>query len=138
MKLEFESFEKAIDQLAISLDYSRSEMSQKDKGLFNQFRNSVIQCFEFTYELSWKMLKRFIEKSAPAHTLVDQFSFNDLIRIGAEQNLIHDPKLWFDFRNMRNITAHTYNENKAQEIYEEAPILLEEARFLLNQLRARQ
>lgn len=137
MKLELASFEKAIEQLKTSLDYSTSESAKKDLKLFMQFRNSVIQCFEFTYELSWKMLKRFLEKTSPTPDLVDQFSFNDLFRVGAEQGLVSTPKAWFDFRKMRNVASHTYEDKVAQEVYEAAPLLLKEATYLFQQLSIR-
>lgn len=137
MKLELASFQNAIEQLETSLGYAVSESAKKDFKLFLQFRNSVIQCFEFTYEISWKMLKRFLEKTSPTPNWVDQFSFNDLIRVGAEQGLLSNPKTWFYFRKMRNVANHTYENKIAQQVYEAAPLLLKEAAHLLQQLNAR-
>jgi hypothetical protein len=42
-----------------------------DPGLREQMRNSVIQCFEFTYELSWKMLKRYLEETEANPSEID-------------------------------------------------------------------
>ena len=60
MKLDLSSLSSALDQLEESLRYSTSEAAQADPKLFRQFRNSAVQCFEFTYELCWKMLKKMI------------------------------------------------------------------------------
>jgi len=57
--MDFTSFESAIKQLEKSIKYASSPMAEDDSGLFEQLRNSVIQCFKFTYELSvnttWKL-----------------------------------------------------------------------------------
>lgn len=56
-----------------------------DPGLFEQLRNSVIQCFVFTYELSSKMLKRFLEETAASTKDINTRSFQELIRAGNEK-----------------------------------------------------
>jgi len=58
MSLDFTPLGNAIKQLETSLQYATSSAAQADRGLFEQLRNAVIQSFEFTYELSLKMLKR--------------------------------------------------------------------------------
>ena len=62
MSLDFSSLATAIGQLENSIAFAESDMAQSNDDLFEQLRNSVIQCFEFTYELSWKMLKRYLEE----------------------------------------------------------------------------
>ncbi|CDS53867.1 hypothetical protein [Polaromonas sp. CG9_12] len=42
-------------------------------------RNSVIQCFDFSYELSWKMLKRYLEATQASPAALDTASFQNLI-----------------------------------------------------------
>lgn len=51
-----------------SLAYAHSPAAAAHSGLREQLRNSVIHCFEFTYELSWKMPKRYLEatEASPA------------------------------------------------------------------------
>lgn len=50
-RLELTPLEKAVQQLKDAIAFSCSELAKRDHKLFVQFRNSVIQCFEFTYEL---------------------------------------------------------------------------------------
>lgn len=59
LPLDLSSLENAIAQLEQSLSYFHSPIVQQDSGLALQLRAAAIQAFEFTYELSWKMLKRF-------------------------------------------------------------------------------
>jgi nucleotidyltransferase substrate binding protein (TIGR01987 family) len=137
MKLNLIPLKKAIEQLEKSLKYANSEMAKKDKELFEQFRNSVIQCFEFTYEVSWKMLKRQIEKDSASPELVDTFSYNELIRDAAERGLIDNPQQWFNYRHYRNLTAHAYDHEKAQQVFLAANDLLASSKSLFMLLQAK-
>ena len=135
--LELSPLKQAIEQLKKSLSYAHSPLAKEDVELFEQFRNSSIQCFEFSYELCWKFLKRQLEINAPNPSLIDSLSYNDLIRTGAEAGLIHHPEAWFKYRYYRNITAHTYNQSKAQEIYEQLDAFLKDSDALLQELQKR-
>ena len=44
---------------------------------------------------------------------------------------------WFKYRLMRNITSHTYNHNKAQQVYEGTLEFIKDAQVLLKKLEAR-
>ena len=81
MNIDFSPLANAINQLEKSIAFATSEMAENDKDLFEQFRNSVIQCFEFTYELSHKMLKRYLEETAANPEEIDLSTFQNLIRI---------------------------------------------------------
>ena len=61
MKIDFSALGSAIAQLEISLKYANSNLAKTEPGLFEQLRNSVIQCFEFTYELSHKKPRRYLK-----------------------------------------------------------------------------
>ena len=63
------------------------------------------------------MLKRQIEREAPTPEFVDALSYPDLIREGAERHLIDNAKQWLVYRYQRNITSHTYHEDKAHSVY---------------------
>ena len=135
MALQLESLEKAIASLQEAIEFSCSKMAKEDNRLFRQFRNSVIQCFEFTYELSWKMLKRRLELDAPTPSNIDELNYNDLMREAAVRGLIQDPVLWMEYRKERNITSHAYNERMAQEVYEAAMKFFKDASELLKVLQ---
>ena len=53
-----------------------------------QIRDGLIQRFEFTYDISHKMLKRYLEKTSQNPEQFDAMSFADLIRSGNEQSLL--------------------------------------------------
>ena len=84
------------------------------------------------------MLNRFLEDISPSPETIDQSAFSDLIRIGNEQGLLKSEwKVWRYFRDIRNITSHTYDLAKAMEVVEGIPAFLEEVRFLRKALSRR-
>ncbi len=138
MSLDFSPLANAINQLEKSLDYATSPLAMNDPGLFEQLRNSVIQCFEFTYELSHKMLKRFLEETAASTEDINTCSFQELIRTGNENNLLRsDWLVWRTYRQARNNSSHTYDADKAEQVYQIAPDFLLEAKHLYQQLITR-
>ncbi|MDX1918390.1 MAG: nucleotidyltransferase substrate binding protein [Candidatus Caenarcaniphilales bacterium] len=66
------SFEKAIGQLKESLVHTNSHSARQDPGLARQFRAASIQAFEFTYELAYKTLKRYLEHTEPNPALFEK------------------------------------------------------------------
>jgi len=131
MAVDLGSFRKALDSLDRGL--KRSEAIPSDEEL----RDGAIQRFEYSYELACKSLKRVLEAEAASSDEIDSLSFKDLIRVGAERGLIEDPTDWFGFREERNISSHTYDERKAQEVYKAALKFAPVARRLLERLEQR-
>ena len=132
MPLDISSFSKAVDRLAEGL--ARYQTDTTD----DQIRDGLIQRFEFTYELSHKMLKRFLEEISPSPETIDQAAFSDLIRMGNEQGLLQSEwKIWRYFRDIRNITSHTYDLAKAIEVVEGIPAFLAETQHLRERLTQR-
>ena len=137
MKLDLTSFEKAIDRLEHSLKSLHSNAIQQDEELILTVQAGVIKAFEFTYELSLKTLKRYLEMTEPSPD-VDDIKFSELIRICNEKGLLlSDVNTWRQYRNERNIISHTYSEEKAEKILKEIPQFLEEAKFLFKKLQER-
>ena len=135
MSLDFTPLGNAIGQLERALQYAASDAAKADPGLFEQLRNSVIQCFEFTYELSHKMLKRYLEATTANPEEFDLGTFQNLIRTGNEKGLLRsDWTRWKDYRQARTNSSHAYDGQKAEQVYAIAPDFLEEARHLHKQL----
>jgi nucleotidyltransferase substrate binding protein (TIGR01987 family) len=112
--IDLSSLAKALAQLQEALRFWH-ELPQ-DSALKPHLRSAVIQSFEFTYELSIRMLRRvLIERSASADLVAD-LSFNDLLRKAADAGLVAAPDMWRQWREMRNATSHTYDEARAAEV----------------------
>ena len=167
-KLILTSLENAVASLQDALnEYAKEEDTY--------VRDAVIQRFEYTYELSHKLLKRHlypsqnktgtgclskslwspirigsrrdlksgfhfgtgIEATAANPDEIDTLSFQDLIRLGSERQLLRSGwEKWSLYRKLLGTTSHTYDEAKAQEALKKIPEFYEEAHFLLQQLQA--
>ncbi len=137
-KLNLSALQKAYLQLQQSLVYYHSDVVQQDPGLKLQIRAASIQAFEFTYELSWKMLKRYLMLTEPNPNEIEEMSFPDLIRTSCERGLLQsDLSLWKGFRQDRSITSHTYDDTKAQAVFEHIPSFLKEVGGLIDSLQKR-
>jgi len=78
-------------------------------------QDATIQRFEFTFELSWKLMQS-IEKEND----INIYGAKTIIREAAKLDLIDDPVKWFDFLKQRNLTVHTYKEEIAKKVYKSA------------------
>jgi nucleotidyltransferase substrate binding protein (TIGR01987 family) len=131
-QLDFSSLRNALARLAEGYQRYQTDISDI------QIRDGLIQRYEFTYEISHKMLKRYLEMTAANPEAFDALPFADLIRTGNEQSLLKsDWSAWKIFREMRAKTSHTYDEDIAQTVVRVIPAFIEEIEFLVRQLDQR-
>ena len=130
MHLDLSSLEKATASLARAL--TRAAGAPGDEEL----RDACIQRFEYTFELCWKMLKRRLEQDLPTPAEVDGYSFRHLFRVGGERGLVAHVEAWFEYRDKRNLTSHTYDDRRAQEVFAVLSRFLPDALDLLERLRS--
>lgn len=77
-------------------------------------KTAIIHAFEYTFELWWKALQRYIEYVGT----VEQFGPSATIKNAFQYNLLEDAQMWMDMLRDRNLTAHTYKEDIANDIHE--------------------
>ena len=131
-KLDLGPLERAIERL--NEGWIRYQQDISD----TQVRDGLIQRFEFTYEISHKMLKRYLQATSASPAEFDDMSFQDLIRSGNEHGLLLGAwPDWKSYRNMRFKTSHTYDEDIALQVVAGILPFLAEARHLRDQLKAR-
>lgn len=126
MKIDLTSLERAID--ALRRGVTRSTAAPEDEEL----RDAVIQRFEFTMDLSWKMIQRFLKGAGVPDSEIR--TKRDLFREAARLGLIEDPERWFTHYEARNATSHTYNQEIAVQVYQQALRFFKDAVGLWNQL----
>jgi len=95
----FENFEKSFLLLKSSV---------KMDNLSEIERAGMIQFFEMTFELSWKLLKDYLESEG---TIVK--SPREAIKMAIHMELIEAGDDWLQALSDGNITVHTYDETKA-------------------------
>ncbi len=72
-------------------------------------RDSIIKKFEYTFELSWKTIKAYLEEEG----YEEMSSPRKVLKQAFESNIIADEEVWSNMLEARNSTAHTYDEEKA-------------------------
>lgn len=105
--------EQAFLKLGKALN-SLELMLQKPVDPDRAIIDSVVQRFEFTFELFWKFFKKIlydqnIETSYP----------RDVLEKAYTAGLIDDEGVWVNILAARNQSSHTYSEELADKIYED-------------------
>lgn len=102
-KERFEYYEKAVLQLQRCID----------KGALNEFEKlGLIQCFENTFELAWRVMKDYLISKG----ITSIIGSRDAIRESFEQGLIIDESNWSTMVDDRIQSIHTYNNETAENI----------------------
>jgi nucleotidyltransferase substrate binding protein (TIGR01987 family) len=102
----FDSYKKALATLerAVAIAEERPFSELEEQGL--------IKGFEFTHELSWNLLKDFIESKG----FVGIHGSRDTTRIAFREGYIENGEVWMNMIENRNKSSHTYNTDTAQAI----------------------
>lgn len=79
----------------------------------NEFiRDAVIQRFEFTFELGWKMLRLKLQEEG-----VEANTPRAVIREAVAAGWLEDGNRWSLMLQKRNETSHTYDDALARQVY---------------------
>ena len=82
-------------------------------GQDDMIRDSVIQRFEFTYELCHKTLQALMKYEG---TSLDNTFPRTIFKVAYRNQLIEDERVWIQLLEDRNRTSHIYDEKLADEI----------------------
>lgn len=95
----FENFDKAYQRLKEAME--QAELNELE-------RNGLVQRFEFTLELGWKVMKDFLQEQG--------FEFNpspkDTFRQAQQARYISFAQALIDGLDIRNVLSHDYNGDK--------------------------
>ena len=137
MPLDLSSLQKAVESFDRSLDVAAKDKLESMPADYQEvIKAGVIQNFEFTYELCWKFMKRWLETNL-SPMIADGVTRRELFRLAAESRLIEDVEQWMIYHDARNQTAHIYDPKIAREVYETARGFVTDAARLLQALEAR-
>ena len=132
MSLDIRSLGNAVRRLREGLERCKREPTDE------QIRDGLIQRFEFTYEQTHEMLRRYLEEIAASPDEIERMPFADLIRSGNAQGLLRsDWPVWRRFREMRARTRHTYDAKVGSQVASAIPGFLEEAEHFYAELQRR-
>lgn len=100
------NFNRALVQLNKAADLSKTrELSELEQ-------QGLIQSFEFTHELSWKVIKDFFYHQGNSEI----YGSRDATREAFKEGLISRGEVWMEMIVSRNQTSHTYDEETAGKI----------------------
>ena len=102
-KQRFQNFDKAFVKLKEAVD--KKELNELE-------RNGLVQRFEFTLDLSWKVLKDYLEEKG----FVFKPSPKDTIRLAAESGFIDYAQALIDGLEIRNELSHDYSGEKFEQM----------------------
>jgi nucleotidyltransferase substrate binding protein (TIGR01987 family) len=138
MKLDLSPLGIAVGQLKEGLVLYDSDIVRQYPEIRDQMRAGTIQGSEFTYELSVRMVKRYLEQDSANPAEVDTLEFRGLVRRAFERGLLHsDLSAWIEHWRNRGLTSHVYNEAMAERVFQAAQDFLVEVRYLLRGLQER-
>lgn len=102
------NFSHALDRLSHAIDQYED---LKNEGFEDVYLDLIVKRFEFTYEMSWKALKRYLEylgfePKSPRGTFQEAYA----------QQIITDQAIWLEMIEQRNLSAHIYDESEISQI----------------------
>ena len=117
-KQRFENYKKFYDLLEKYVDQSTyTELEQA----------GLIQIFEMSFELSWKVIKDYLESEG-----YEISSPREAIKKAFEIGLIQDGEVWLEALVSRNTSVHTYDKSKIEALVD---VVKEEYYPLLKSLK---
>lgn len=102
----FANFQRAFLLLRDAMDSNLPELSQLEK-------EGIIQRFEYTFELAWKVLKDKMENDG---LILDQVSPKVVIKQAFAAKYIDSPETWLRMMGDRNLMSHTYDFVKFEAV----------------------
>lgn len=126
-KQRFENYKKALSQLESAVkDYADTDIAIIKEG--------VIQRFEFTHELAWKVMQDYLRYQG----FTDVGGPRGVTKLAFNQGLIMQGDSWIDMLQSRNLTVHTYDETLLEQefhkITHEYVLLLSDFKIKMEQL----
>ncbi|MCK6388374.1 MAG: nucleotidyltransferase substrate binding protein [Zoogloea sp.] len=105
----FDNFGRALHQLTLGVELAAT------RPLSDLEKQGLIQGFEYTHELAWKVLKDYLEYEG-VHGIVGS---RGAVREAFRRGLVEDGEAWMDMIDKRNLTSHTYNLDTANALIDD-------------------
>jgi nucleotidyltransferase substrate binding protein (TIGR01987 family) len=105
-KQRFSNFSRALSLLRDAMEQDLDSLKQLEK-------EGIIQRFEYTFELAWKVLKDKMEFDG---IVLDQISPKAVVRQAFAAKYINDPDTWLKMIGDRNLMSHTYDFMKFEAV----------------------
>jgi nucleotidyltransferase substrate binding protein (TIGR01987 family) len=107
----YNNYTKALDKLSEAVQIFENEYDWQD-AVDELLKEGLIQRFEYTHELAWKVMKDYEEYQGYTNVRGSR----DAIRLALQIGIIED-KVWLDSIEDRNLTSHNYDDEIADEVF---------------------
>ncbi len=97
------NFSKALDKFAQIVD---KQQQFTEDGYQDIYLDLLVKRFEFTFEMSWKAIKRYLEFVG----LESCYNPRSCFKEAYQQQLLDNERVWLDMIEMRNLSSHVYDE----------------------------
>ncbi|WP_150538334.1 nucleotidyltransferase substrate binding protein [Actinobacillus vicugnae] len=99
-------FKQRLDNYCKAVDYLQAEISQYADTELDIVKKGIVQSFEITHELAWKLMQDILKEEGEQ----DIFGSKTATRLAFNRGLISQGEIWLDMVKSRNLTVHTYDE----------------------------
>jgi nucleotidyltransferase substrate binding protein (TIGR01987 family) len=130
--MDASDLEKILSQFENALQRF-SEALARDINKDSLVLDAAIQRFEFCFELSWKVLRRYLAREG-INASTPREVFKEAFKLGW---LAEGDALWSRMITDRNLTSHTYNQKTALDLYSRLPGYRKACEGLLELLKKR-
>jgi nucleotidyltransferase substrate binding protein (TIGR01987 family) len=120
LKLDLKRLNKALKTLEDSFVVMQEAEKTGNLGFVAAAEDSTIQRFEYSYEMFWKVLKRYLEVM---HHLEDIHSSRRVFHASVKTELCTSDEgdVFLDMADDRNETSHTYSVEASRVILSDIP-----------------
>ena len=98
-----ENFKNALKRLEESVKKAETDLEI----------DGVIQRFEFTFELMWKLIKVYLESEG-----IICRSPKSCLKEAYQGGVIFGEEIWLEMLNDRNLSVHIYDQKTSREVFE--------------------
>ncbi len=102
------NFSNALKKFSYAIE---KEQELKEEGFADLYLDLIVKRFEFTYEMSWKAIKRYLEFLG-FEIKNPRMAFKE----GFAQGLCEDEQIFLDMIEQRNLSSHIYDEYEISDI----------------------
>ncbi|MDR2701811.1 MAG: nucleotidyltransferase substrate binding protein [Spirochaetaceae bacterium] len=105
-KQRFYNYKKALVTLKSAVELA------KTRNLTDLEKQGMIQEFEFTFEMAWNVMKDYLEEQG----ITGIIGSKGAVRHAFNKDLIEDGQVWMNMIESRNLSAHSYDEETAENL----------------------
>ena len=119
---------RCVNTLELALECLREQ--EPDELMYNVFRGACLTEFQIVFDLTASLLSTRLKPYFATARQVNDLTFGQAFREAARLHLISldECRRWLDYRDHRNVIAHRYGMEFAEQALTVLPPLIEDAR----------